>query len=251
MRVRDLLQQHGRMKIVIYLTALSVMTSLLVTSIVLAIFPGETRVAVAYLNATLIPLIITPLISWYLVGLLIRVDQLEKEMRVLANFDSLTNLLNRRAFIPDAQRALDHGIQSQSPISVIALDIDKFKAINDGFGHAAGDQVLSHFANTARQVFRAGDLIARMGGEEFTIVMPNTDSDTANQLSENLHQAIRQNCPSFNQNILCYTISQGLVTLVPSQSYSLDALLVAADRVLYQAKAKGRNCTVVWNRHHN
>lgn len=162
----------------------------------------------------------------------------------LAMVDWLTGLLNRRGFFDAASRA--DGLRSgrTEPLSVIALDIDHFKKINDRYGHAAGDRVLQALGDRLRQLTEASHLVARMGGEEFCIVLPGCRGESALDLA----QALRASCsatavPSEDGQTIRFSFSAGVHEASPQQS--LDEALALADEALYRAKADGRNRIVL------
>jgi len=160
-------------------------------------------------------------------------------MRSLATIDGLTGMLNRRAFFERADSARQLGLRLRKPIALLMLDIDHFKQLNDGFGHACGDEALKVFADTARGVLREHDLIGRLGGEEFALVLPGTHIAGALDAAERLRLAVLEapviGCaPSYRM-----TVSIGVVTIAPDEE--LTAALARADHALYAAKTGGRN----------
>ncbi len=161
----------------------------------------------------------------------------ELRYRVASERDPLTNLANRRTFVSQAGRIL---LQEEAGASLLLLDIDHFKLVNDTHGHAAGDQVLVAFSRAIEQRLPRGWLFARIGGEEFACLMPRTGAQTAVALADNLRRAVADivipSCPN-----LKVTVSIG-VSEAPRCGRELDTLLASADAALYQAKADGRDC---------
>lgn len=160
-------------------------------------------------------------------------------MRSLATIDSLTGILNRRAFFERADGAHRLAQRLRKPIALLMLDIDHFKQLNDGFGHACGDQALKVFADTARAVLREQDVLGRLGGEEFALVLPATSLEGALDAAERLRVAmlgapVVACAPGYRM-----TVSIGVVTIVPGEE--LTAALARADHALYAAKTGGRN----------
>jgi len=241
--MRQLIQKLGRINTIIIITVFSVLASVFITFLVYYLKQNY----LGYSISIIVPLIVAPLASWPLMTLLMKIDNLEKEMRALATFDSLTGLLGRRAFFHDAKSFIDFAEREQITFSVIALDIDKFKNINDSYGHAAGDDVLRHFANTIKTITRKGDLIGRTGGEEFALLLPNTSEDIAYTLSERLHSAIRESVINHEDSSIKYTVSMGLISVLPKKSDNIENILKQADQSLYIAKEKGRNHTRIFN----
>ncbi len=172
-----------------------------------------------------------------------RTDAKELEQRLinLAKYDELTQVLNRRAFLETAEREIDIAYRYNRSLVIAMIDLDKFKAINDSFGHHMGDEALIYFADSCQQIFRKTDIICRMGGEEFAVLMPETDIADAADVMERLRQRLRDRPMRFaSDNVLKLTFSAGLVSLIDNDG-STESMLKRADRLLYQAKENGRD----------
>ncbi len=152
--------------------------------------------------------------------------------------DSLTGLPNQRALDDAFKRLLALAGRNLAPLSVVMLDIDRFKQINDNFGHERGDEVLAAFGVLLRAQLRAGDFPARLGGDEFLAVLPNTDRSGAMKLAEGLRRAVHGMKIGGLEHPL--TVSLGVSTY-PDDSTDPDHLLRTADRALYAAKQAGRD----------
>lgn len=159
----------------------------------------------------------------------------------LAHQDELTGLCNRRAFIAAGQRAIDQAQRLGHSLALIVFDADHFKSINDRHGHAAGDLVLQQLARVASDQVRAGDILARIGGEEFALLLPGADASAACQMAERLRQAIEQLSTEYLGVNIGVTCSFG-VTVSDNGRTSLEQLMSLADRAAYQAKGLRRNC---------
>ena len=157
-----------------------------------------------------------------------------------ARIDPLTGLLNRRAFNELAEREIQRARRFRQPMSLLVIDLDRFKSINDSHGHLVGDAVLEDFARVASEQLRSLDIIARLGGEEFVVLLPGTDPESAFQLAERMRQAIASNSMALEGVTLRYTASFGIAGFEPRQP-SLERWVARADAALYEAKAKGRN----------
>lgn len=158
----------------------------------------------------------------------------------LAARDPLTNLYNRRAFLELLEGHWERGQRLKRRISLVMLDLDHFKAINDQYGHALGDTALTNTANALARTVRSGDLIARWGGEEFLIALPETGLPEACVLAERLRVAIESIRLEHKGERVKLSASLGIVT--QSEHESIDALLRDVDAQLYNAKSAGRNC---------
>ncbi len=164
---------------------------------------------------------------------------IEHELRRLATSDPLTGLANRRAFFTEADHALLQCARYHHDYTVMMLDIDHFKSINDTFGHDVGDQVLKLVSNEMQQQIRAVDILGRLGGEEFAIALPEADISTATTVAERIRIAVEAFSLDTEQGCVRFTISIGLSQL--SDAKSNEALIKKADELLYQAKQNGRN----------
>jgi diguanylate cyclase (GGDEF)-like protein/PAS domain S-box-containing protein len=160
----------------------------------------------------------------------------------LASHDSLTGCLTRRAFFERMAQARQDARRSRKPLSCMALDIDKFKAVNDRFGHVVGDRVIEEVGRVLVSSLRAVDLVGRYGGDEFFIGMPGCDLDQGLALADKLRRAIEERCVAVFSDVsgLRITVSIGVATSNDGDSALAD-LIEQADKALYDAKAKGRN----------
>lgn len=166
--------------------------------------------------------------------------QHEKALKQLANTDSLTGLVNRLCFDRRLEKELERTRRHARPLSLIMLDIDHFKRINDTYGHDVGDQVLVHFAGVLLENVRLTDLCARWGGEEFALLVPETALKQAVSLAEKLRLAIVDTAFPMVRQI---TVSIGVTEVCPGDL--VDHPIKRADQALYRAKAKGRNQVMV------
>ncbi|UZP66200.1 diguanylate cyclase [Desulfovibrio mangrovi] len=165
----------------------------------------------------------------------------EEKLERMATTDSLTGLTNRARFLELAAKEIERCRRYGHHLSLIMLDADKFKSVNDTFGHDAGDAVLVNIGETSRNILRDADIIARIGGEEFVALMPETTPDTAMQVAERLRVAMENQKVITSENkVVRYTVSLG-VTGLHADDTSIEPVLKRADTALYIAKHKGRN----------
>jgi diguanylate cyclase (GGDEF)-like protein len=157
--------------------------------------------------------------------------------KINANTDSLTGLSNRRAFYEDAGRILNAARDTGISVSVILFDLDSFKAINDTYGHGPGDDVLRRFGQTSKKMLRSSDLIGRIGGEEFAVMLPGAGMEAAYLVAERTRVAFTTACAGIGN--FTVTLSAGVAKATPDST--VDSLLKAADDALYRAKSNGRN----------
>jgi diguanylate cyclase len=158
----------------------------------------------------------------------------------LARTDDLTGMSNRRAFMEMGEQTIRLCQRQGKPLSALLMDVDHFKYINDTYGHGAGDRVLRHVGALLAQQFRAADVCGRIGGEEFAVLLADTDADTAAALAEKLCQAVASASTVWQEHTLQVTMSIGVAT----RSDNLSTLLQNADAAMYQAKNSGRNRVV-------
>ena len=160
-------------------------------------------------------------------------------LRLQATSDELTGIYNRRGFEDAAEREIRNAQRQRRPLSVVVADIDSFKAINDRHDHIAGDRALKHFASRLERLLRRGDLIGRIGGEEFAVLLVNTRAQDAVEVVERIRRDIAA-MPVEGAGMAHMTASFGVTGLRPGD-ISLAALLARADRALYRSKLDGRN----------
>lgn len=170
--------------------------------------------------------------------------EMEEELWELATTDGLTGFLNRRHFLVRLQEEFDRMQRNKElQCSVLMLDLDHFKRINDGYGHAAGDAVLKHFADIIRSQQRKIDVVGRLGGEEFAIILPDTEVSEACVFAERLRKAVADSALQQPSAVIDITVSIG-IALLSASCRSPDSVLRDADRALYAAKDGGRNRVV-------
>jgi diguanylate cyclase (GGDEF)-like protein len=172
-------------------------------------------------------------------------EELKRRYQHLSIVDELTGIHNRRFFFPEAQAALSTAVRHRHPFAVMMVDLDRFKQINDRHGHSMGDKVLQVTAALLKGQTREGDIIARFGGEEFVLALPNTDLDGARRLADRVLRSLRNLAFTAGDQTLYVTTSIGLTALTgeesPERSDMLEALLRQADQALYVSKAEGRD----------
>jgi diguanylate cyclase (GGDEF)-like protein len=167
-------------------------------------------------------------------------SDLSEKMKDIAIRDELTGLLNRRGFTEYGERAFSLARRNGTTLSVIMTDIDRFKFINDKFGHAAGDSALAHFANLFSESRRSEDVVARVGGEEFALLLPGTELRDALAIADQLCARIGSTPLDMTSVGLPMTSSFGVASISENDA-SLDDMVLRADRALYRSKRAGRN----------
>ncbi|WP_223508061.1 sensor domain-containing diguanylate cyclase [Pseudomonas sp. BF-B-25] len=201
---------------------------------------GEIRQSL-YLN-----LLICLLVTLIVLALLNRVIKRYQD-KIQAILDSLTELPNRRGFDLLAAQAMHEARREPKPLTALLLDLDHFKALNDTYGHLAGDQILIGFARDLESCLRHSDIVCRWGGEEFIVLLKDTDGKTGLMIAEKIRQHVEQQRYAYNSKALHVTVSIGLTTQQPDDT--LHSLLSRADHAMYRAKQTGRNRTCVEKPH--
>jgi diguanylate cyclase (GGDEF)-like protein/PAS domain S-box-containing protein len=171
--------------------------------------------------------------------------RLEQQLEHQAHTDALTGLVNRGYFLDLAEKELSRARRYRNPFAIAMLDLDCFKAINDAHGHESGDRVLKEFAAICRDSLRESDLLARIGGEEFVILFPETTREKAAEVAERIREGVAATTVIAAQGgTIRFTASIGIAELAAIDK-NIDALMGRADRALYEAKRSGRNRTCV------
>jgi diguanylate cyclase (GGDEF)-like protein len=164
----------------------------------------------------------------------------------LAITDPLTGVFNRRHFFELTQQELTRAQRYGLPISTIMLDLDHFKQINDRYGHLVGDHVLQEVAESIRDNIRTVDILGRYGGEEFTILLPNTALPGTREIAERVCEMIASLTLKMDDDSVLVTASLGVVSVEDVTDISIEVLLNRADQALYAAKQSGRNQITIW-----
>ena len=167
------------------------------------------------------------------------VSELNGELEALAHTDPLTGALNWRALEAAAQRETARSVRHGFPLSMIILDIDDFKLLNDRYGHAAGDQVLKELVQTVKSMLRTQDVFARTGGEEFAILLPDTNLPSGLAIAERIRKAVEVLVVKFEAAPIGFTISAGVAQFDASRGF--EGVMRRADSAMYKAKEQGRN----------
>ncbi|MFN8163953.1 MAG: EAL domain-containing protein [Solirubrobacterales bacterium] len=173
-------------------------------------------------------------------GALARAQKTEAELRYLAEHDSLTGLLNRRRFRAELDQHVAFTARYGGQGAVMIIDIDGLKEVNDRLGHQPGDNLIRRISGVLRERVRATDLVARLSGDEFAVLMPQTDTAGALQLGEDLRAQVAEGFPA-STDLGGATISVGITMFGGKRGAGAEAVLVAADQAMYRAKEQGRN----------
>ncbi len=243
--MRKIISRIGRIGIILAVTLVSIVLSVLICFSILALYDaGKETYHIVAVNSVVAPLLIAPLVTWYLIGLLLKLNELEQKQRDLATYDDLTGTMNRRAFFENFHTLQKIAERQRSHLTLAYIDIDDFKAINDKYGHVAGDAVLQSFATTLKESARGSDIIARIGGEEFAMLLPDTDIQGAYSILERIRAQISARALTIDEHSINLSISIGLTHYQKETELVVEQLIKQADQALYQAKSEGKNCIV-------
>lgn len=164
------------------------------------------------------------------------------KLKYLSQTDELTGINNRRMFFNEANKLFNLSSQTQKNLTVLMIDIDNFKTINDTYGHAAGDEILKHFSSKVNELLNGKYVFGRLGGEEFAIVYYDLGENEAYELSEKIRKSIEEDSLVYQGHKIKYTISSGFAK--KKDETNLDFTLHEADKLLYSAKTNGKNCII-------
>jgi diguanylate cyclase (GGDEF)-like protein len=178
---------------------------------------------------------------WNAGFLMMAIDRLRAEVADLAVTDDLTGIANRRQFFERARQECARSLRSHAPLSLVCLDIDHFKPVNDGHGHAAGDLCLQHFVALAAARLREPDVLARLGGDEFAILLPDTVAEEAHRIADDILAAVRTTPVVWRTATLTLTASAGVAEWTPDVGRDAAELAARGDQALYLSKQVGRD----------
>ena len=239
--MRKVIRKLGRIKLVLIITVITIILAELLAFLIPYTlgFPyvsPDTPVITA-----LVTLIVTPIASWYLLGVLISLDKLEHKMNLLATYDSMTTLLNRQPFLEKSELLHNKVTLQNSAYCLFFIDIDNFKKINDTYGHAVGDKILMKYGEIVKKIFKKeDDILGRMGGEEFGIVS-HVRIDKGRELAETLCKEIANFKLYYHNEPIQFTVSIGGYENKDKPNISLKNVFRNADEALYRSKSQGKN----------
>lgn len=241
--LRRLVHRRGVWATVCVMTLIAILYSVLV-GVALDLLLKSTVVWLDLVYCVVIPALVAPIVSYASIRLLHDLELAESKLRQLATKDSLTGLGTRRHFLELAGWALEKSRRSGEAVSVLMMDADHFKQINDTLGHVAGDRVLAAIGQVIHNVCRAADLAGRYGGEEFAILLPATPTAMAVAVAERLRSTVEAEVAQMAGLAKAVTVSIG-VAMTDAGNPPLQTMIEQADAAMYAAKHAGRNCVRV------
>jgi diguanylate cyclase (GGDEF)-like protein len=159
-----------------------------------------------------------------------------------ATQDGLTNIYNRKYFTDRSKHEIERSLRYDHSVSLIMFDIDNFKKVNDSYGHLAGDEVIKHLSNVALRNIRSTDILGRYGGDEFVILLPETDIESCEEIAQRILLDFTSSAVNYNNYNIKATTSFGIANTRTANTDNLESLMEYADKALYMAKNAGRNC---------
>jgi diguanylate cyclase (GGDEF)-like protein len=237
--LRALIRRYGAAVMTLAVTAGSVLISMGLVAVFDRVMKGHVPLVDLIVGA-LIPAVLGPIATYGFARLSQELDRAEEQVRALATHDSLTGVLNHRQFMESARTELKRLARHERVATLIFMDIDRFKEINDQLGHATGDRALVEIAAACQALLRASDLIGRCGGDEFLALLSETDGGAAMIVAERIRKTIEALVFESPAGKLQPTVSIGLATS-SAEIAGFELLYQRADRNLYLAKDRGRN----------
>lgn len=240
--MRRIITQIGQIGVCLAATSVSIVLSVFITFFILWLSDADDSITqIALIISIIAPGIIAPLVTWFLIGLIIKIDELEQRQRKLITYDELTGLISRRTFFEKFDELKEITEKNKTHITLAYMDLDDFKKINDVYGHNAGDQALKSFAQILTNAARVNDIIARIGGEEFAIILPETKIEDAHMILERIRKTVSSKELIIEGKKLSISMSTGLAQY-QGDALRIDKLVSQADKAMYQAKSEGKNC---------
>ncbi len=225
-------------------SAVSVLASWVLTAALMSL-AGHAEAGdwlVAFTVCTLVPLAVAPAVSYKSFSLMAELERSRRESERLSQTDDLTPAYNRRHFMVMAQRELALAARNGYPVSLLLLDLDDFKQINDRLGHLTGDQALAACAAAIQAAIRQGDVLGRFGGDEFLVLSPHTGLESAAHLAGRIHAMLAGSGLVVGGESIRVRVSVGAAS-TEQGVFEAEELLRRADRALYRAKSQGGGCT--------
>lgn len=239
---RSRLVRLGRWRALLLVSICSIVASVVIALPVSLLFGAKgVDLPFVLLTSILVPMCVAPTVAHFLMQLLFELDQNRAQLLNMATRDSLTHVHNRRFFMESFELETARALRTDSPLAVLMIDVDDFKSVNDQYGHALGDSVLQKVARACADMVRSYDVLARLGGEEFVVLLPSISLTAACDVAERLRAAVEGLSILTDSGApIKVTISLG-VGFLDSTTLDHQSLLNLADQALYRAKRSGKN----------
>jgi len=237
--LKALLKRFGLTAVVVAITVGSIVLSAGISALVHTTI-GVPMSGLAWGVTLACPALIAPTMSWWAFDLVLKVERAHEQLRVQSTIDHLTGIFNRRYFMDRLREEIDRTQRSGTPFAVAFIDVDNFKRINDEHGHLSGDEILRQLTQTCAKQVRGIDTLARIGGEEFALLLPQTAPAEAQHLVERLRASVAATRAKVGESWIDITVSIGL-TSSSREVLDVNGVLRRADEALYDAKRQGKN----------
>jgi diguanylate cyclase (GGDEF)-like protein len=237
--LKSSLKRFGVVAVVVAVTIGSIILSVAISGTI-HLAMGLPMRASAWAVTLICPALIAPTMSWWAFDLVLQVERAHEQLRVQSNIDHLTGIFNRRYFMDRLREEIDRATRYGTSFAVAFIDIDNFKRINDEHGHLSGDEILKQLTQVCAKQVRDIDTLARIGGEEFALLLPQTAPDEAEHLVERLRACVAATRAKVGDAWLDVTVSIGL-TSANRNTLDVNGILRHADEALYAAKRQGKN----------
>ena len=237
--LKSSLKRFGVTAVVVVATLGSIVLSVLIAGTAHAVL-GVPMSGLAWGISLACPALIAPTMSWWAFDLVLKVERAHEQLRLQSNVDHLTGIFNRRYFMDRLREEIDRAGRYGTSFAVAFIDVDNFKLINDEHGHLSGDEILRQLSQTCAQQVREIDTLARIGGEEFALLLPQTTPAEAEHLVERLRASVAATRAKVGDGWLDVTVSIGL-TSASRNTLDVNGILRHADEALYAAKRQGKN----------
>jgi diguanylate cyclase (GGDEF)-like protein len=237
--LKNSLKKFGLAAMVIAITVGSIALSAVI-SFAVHFSLGAHMSGLAWAITLACPALISPTMSWWALDLVLKVERAHEQLRVQSTIDHLTGIYNRRYFMDRLRDEIERTERSGTAFAVAFIDVDNFKRINDEHGHLNGDEILRQLTSTCAKQVRDIDTLARIGGEEFALLLPQTTPEEAAHLVERLRSSVAATKAKIGDGWLDITVSIGL-TSANRGAQDVNGILRRADEALYAAKRQGKN----------
>jgi diguanylate cyclase (GGDEF)-like protein len=234
-----LLSRLGLIGSVIFIAVIAAVVSIPITWLLVEIFGMDYTLSTLFLSVV-VPMLVAPAIAVYFLKMYFKLQRLENQMHYIATYDSLTGLLTRQSFFERSSARLEQAYRTGRTVTVLYLDLDNFKMINDTYGHGAGDKVLSFFGYLLRETFREDDILGRIGGEEACVVLDGLSLEDTLSIIERIFQSCRTHRVRVEGKSIGFSVSIG-AAITRDEPIDLDTLIAQADKALYHAKNTGKD----------
>ena len=238
-----LIKKYGIKKTVVFVTMMACVLSVSISAFSNILINGFLPVS-GIVIALIIPLILTPMIGFFFFRTLVQLEMMSVELLKLSTTDELTGAHNRRYYIERLEQELSRARRYGQVFSILMIDIDDFKNINDMHGHPAGDAVLCMLAEVCMHESREVDEFARLGGDEFAFLMPGLSQHGAVEFADRLRELLEKKMLTYQGKDIHITVSIGITTWNP-EIEDIEVLMFLSDQALYSAKAGGKNKTIL------